>query len=123
MQERAPDAVDLMLEGRLDDAIQEYLTLYSEAVEERNWQIGPDLIAQLLYCFALRQEGSSPEKVSSQVAEHVADVLHRKGVTPDGRRVDDDLELALGQVRAAKRAAGASVKRAQKEKDQRWQGV
>ncbi len=117
-ENRAP--VDLMLEGKLEEAEQEYLRLYLDALEGGDRFIGVDLVTQLHFCIA-REEGRPPEEVTSVVKEVVLQALDRRGLSIDRSIVVDDVEAAHKGVLEGKRRAERSIERVEKKTERDWQ--
>ena len=126
---REPDPVDLMMDGRFEEAQQTYLHLYVEALKRGDLAIGPDLIAGLHYCIAGATKSrnvlpgdydvASPETVSSEVEEAVVEELREHQMDLD-KRVSDQLQMGRAMVSRGKRRAERSVERVETEKHRRW---
>ena len=128
MREKQRDPVDLMLEGKLQEATKLYLDLYVEAIEEGDRWIGRDLVTQLHYCIAGRigedeanGEGRSPEDVTKEVEEVILNELSLRGVRFDKSAITDDIEIASEDLRRARKRAEKSIEAVEHEKENRRQ--
>jgi len=117
-QERDPDPVDLMLDGRFEDAARAYLKLYVDALRRQDFAIGPDLLMGLHYCLAgVRRL----EPIAPDVDVAVKEELVRHDLKMD-KRVRDQLQTARSMVNKARKRAERSVAWVESEKDRRWKG-
>ena len=126
MDSRKPDPVDLMLEGRMSDATEAYLRLYSEALESGDRFIGADLIVQLHFSVAGDRSGSAPEDVTEAVEQMVMSALRERGVDVDEQIVqivDDDIAIAKKGLLAGRKRSERSVEAVDREKSLRWKGA
>jgi len=113
--DQPPDPVDLMLDGKFREAADAYLALYVEALNRKNFAIGPDLLMGLQYCEAAM---TNNEPAASEVARAVREELTRRGVKLD-RQVKDHLQIANLMVKKARERADRSVLGVESEKQRR----
>jgi hypothetical protein len=115
---RAPDPVDLMLDGRFEDAARAYVSLYIDALQRADFAIGPDLLMGLHYCVA-GMTGREPS--SADVEQAVRAQLTARKVKVD-RRVLDQLQVATSMVKKGRQRAERSVAGVESDKERRWEG-
>ena len=131
MPEREPDPVDLMLEGKFQDAAETYLELYVEALTEGDEYVGADLLTQLHHCFAgMRGEPSpqdprmmqwpSPQDVAQDVREAIFLKFKARNLPIDEIKITDNMAVARESLRSAKKRAERSIDAVEKEKDRHW---
>jgi hypothetical protein len=115
-EDRPPDPVDLMLDGKFKEAAEAYLALYQDALKRKDLAIGPDLLMGLQYCVAgmAKNEPDTPE-VEFAVKEQLAE----RNVKLD-RHVKDDLQIANSMVKKARERGARSVAGVESEKQRRW---
>jgi hypothetical protein len=114
--DRPPDPVDLMLDGKFEEAAEAYLALYVDALKREDFAIGPDLLMGLQYCVAATAKN---EPTAHQVELAVKEQLTLRHVNLD-RQVKDHLQIANSMVKNAKKRADRSVARVESEKQRRW---
>ena len=128
MSQKEPDPVDLMLDGKLDEAADKFLQLYMEALEAGDFSVGRDLVAQLHYCLAGAKDitlaRQPPEQLTHEVGEAIFGELKRRGVDVDRHRgvINDDLAIAKEDVQSQRKRAEKSIEAVEKEKQRRWEG-
>ena len=112
MKERPPDPIDLMLDGKFEEAAQAYVALYVDTLKRKDFAIGPDLLMALQYCVAgmAKQEPATPD-----VQVLVKEQLMKRDVKIDGH-VQDDLQIANSMVKKAKERAERSVVGVEKQR-------
>src|SRR5689334_16809274 len=94
-KDRQPDPVDLMLDGKFEEAAKAYLELYVDALKRGDFAFGPDLLMGMQYCVAgiTKHEPTAREveiAVKRRLAEH--------NVKFD-KHVEDDLQIANSMVK------------------------
>jgi hypothetical protein len=114
--DQPPDPVDLMLDGKFREAADAYLALYVDALNRKDFAIGPDLLMGLQYCKAAM---ANSEPTASEVALAVREELAGRNVKLD-RQVKDHLQIANSMVKKARERADRSVVGVESEKQRRW---
>jgi hypothetical protein len=110
--DRPPDPVDLMLDGKFEEAASAYAALYAEALKNGNLAIGPDLLMGLQYCVAgMMKEAPAQADVDVSVKQELA----KRGVKI-GTDVDDHLHIARAMVAKARQRGERSVASVESEK-------
>lgn len=107
---RSPDPVDLMMDGKFDEAIEILLQMYVEAARRGDNYIGTDLCAQLLYCVAVQGE-TLPELAADEVASLIKEAMKRDGLAVDEATLCRQLEGAEAEVKAGRIKAEESLQR------------
>ncbi len=123
MDRRKHDPVDLMLEGRMNDATKTYLDFYLEALESGDRFIGADLISQLHFSVAGDDPGSEPEAVTEAVEQMVMSALRERGIDVDEQVVQvviDDIAIATKGLSAGRKRSEESVEAVDRQKKVRW---
>ena len=110
MKIRKSDPVDLMLEGRMREATEIYLSFYLEALESGDHFIRSELISQLHFSVAGQIPGTEPESVSKEIEQLVIGALRERRIEDDRHRqvVSDDLAIARKGLSAGKRRSEIS---------------
>ena len=112
--ERA-DPIDLLLEGKVEQAIETYVDLYVDALLREDLFIGEDLATQLHLCLAAKRDraisqGSrEPEDLSEEVQHIIVGELKRRQLTFDERVVRDHVAAGKSAVRSARERSDKSV--------------
>ena len=120
MDHKKHDPVDLMLEGRMNDATETYLALYLGALESGDRFIGADLISQLHFSVAGDDPGSEPEAVTEVVEQMVMSALRERGIDVDEQVVIDDIVIATKRLSAGRKRSEESVEAVDRQKKVRW---
>ena len=120
MDRRKNDPVDLMLEGRMNDATETYLDFYLEALESGDRFIGADLISQLHFSVAGDKLGLEPEAVTEVVEQMVMSAVHKRGIDVDKQIVMDDIAIAKEGLAAGRKRSEESIEAVDSQKSQRW---
>jgi hypothetical protein len=115
-KDRTPDPVDLMLDGKFDEAAQAYVALYADALKKKDYSIGPDLLMGLQYCVAGMAK-QAPTDTDVEVT--VRNELAKRHVKID-RHVKDHLQIANSMVEKGRKRAERSVAGVESEKQRRW---
>jgi len=114
-EDRTPDPVDLMLDGKFDEAAEAYARLYALAIDRGDYGIAPDLLMGLQYCMAGSAKQSPQER---SLVPSIREVLRRHGVRDDSR-VSEDVEIAASMIRKARRKSERSLSTVDLEKSDR----
>lgn len=123
MKSRKSDPVDLMLEGRMREATEIYLSFYLEALESGDHFIRSELISQLHFSVAGQIPGTEPESVSKEIERLVIDALRERRIEVDRQVVSDDLAIARKGLSAGRKRSERSIEAVDREKSTRWKGV
>lgn len=89
--------VDLMLDGKMDEAAEIYLDLYVEALAEGDRFIGPYLLPPLHSCVASVKGGETLDDVSKNVEAMIWKKAGERGVKRNKETetdVSDDISIA-----------------------------
>ena len=89
--------VDLMLDGKMDEAAEAYLDLYVEALAEGDRFIGPYLLSPLHSCVASVKGGETLDDVSQNVEAMIWEKAGERGVKRNKETemdVSDDISIA-----------------------------
>ena len=123
MKSRKSDPVDLMLEGRMEEATQIYLCFYLEALDSGDRFIGSDLISQLHFSVAGQRPGTEPESVSEEVELLIMGALSERRIEVDRQIVSDDLAIARKGLSAGRKRSERSIEAVDNEKSTRWKSI
>ena len=107
---RPPDPVDLMMEGKFDEAINVLLAMYVEAARRGDNYIGTDLCVQLLHCVAV-QEKRLPEESATKVEKLIRAAMSRDGLTLDEDTLRRQMEGAAAEVKVGRVRAEEGLRR------------
>ena len=99
--------VDLMLDGKMDEAAEKYLNMYAKfCLVERDRFIGPYLLSSLHTCVAKIEGVKTFDEVSKRVESKIWEKARERGVEVDKELemdVSDDISIAREQIKVAAR--------------------
>ena len=104
-RERRDDPMDLMMQGRIPEAAEEYLKLYVKSAKTGDHFLGPIALTQLHYCVAGMTPGVLPENATKHVEVMARERLREEGVEIVEENVRLDLSLAENTVLGEKEYA------------------
>ena len=97
--------IDLMQQGRIPEAAEEYLKLYVKSAKIGDHFLGPIALVQLHYCVAGMTPGVLPENATKHVEIMARERLREEGVEIVEESVRLDLSLAENNVLGEKEYA------------------
>ena len=97
--------IDLMQQGRIAEAAEEYLKLYVKSAKTDDHFLGPIALTQLHYCVAWMKPGVRPENATKHVEIMARARLREEGIEVAEESVRLDLSLAEDNVLGEKEYA------------------
>ena len=104
-EKRRDDPMDMMMQGRIDEAAEEYLKLYVKSAKTDGHFMGPIALTQLHYCVAGMKPGVRPENATKHVEAMARERLREEGIEVAEESIRLDLSLAENNVLGEKEYA------------------
>jgi hypothetical protein len=117
MAKREPDPLDLLVQGKYQEATKKYLELYLEALTTGDRFIGVDLLTPMHFSVA---KGEDPEASRGQIEQLIIRGLRERRipVNDDLRQViEDDLNSARSALESSRKRTERSIRRVDTEKE------
>ena len=99
--------VDLMMQGRMDEAAKMYLDVYPDVAGDMF--IGPQILSQLHFCVAGKEPRRAPEDATGEVEEMALRKLRECGADVDERIVKDEVAMARDIIKESRDRANKAL--------------
>ena len=111
--------VDLMMQGRMDEAAKMYLDVYPDVAGDMF--IGPQILSQLHFCVAGKEPRRAPEDATGEVEEMALRKLRECGADVDERIVKDEVAMARDIIKESRDRANKALNLPKEFEFDRWQ--
>ena len=99
--------VDLMMQGRMDEAAELYLDVYPDVAGDL--LIGPQILSQLHLCVAGKEPRCAPEDATGEVEEMALRRLRECESDVDERIVKHEIAMARDIIKASRDRANKAL--------------
>jgi len=93
------DPVDLIIEGKIEEAIEAYVNLYVEILDEHDFNFCQYLVIQLYMCLVIKYKGQVPEDFCRMIEHLITAKFNQHSKLMYLHIIKDDIEGASQYIK------------------------